>query len=254
MNDRSDDRAPDAAARPAADAPPPWPRRIALLALVATALFFALSPAARAFVATACRLLLQPDVSKGVGDLRDFLAPYGDRAWIVTSLLMILQSLAAPIPAVPLTLVNALIYGPWLGALISWSSAELAAALCFWLARAFGRPFVQRLFRAALLERTDRFFARDGLLAVLVLRLIPFVSFDVVSYAGGLTKMRALPFLLATGLGQLPATLVYSHAGAAIVSDPRHALRLALIFLGVMALLVALFVIWRRRTDGAARG
>ncbi|MSR47786.1 MAG: TVP38/TMEM64 family protein [Planctomycetes bacterium] len=228
------------------------PRWIALATLAAAALLVAFDPDARTFIATACRLLLNPNVVQGVTDLQAFLLPYGDRAWIITSALMILQSLAAPIPAVPLTLVNALIYGPWLGALISWSAAETAAALCFGLARWFGRPFVVKLFRPALIERLDGFFARDGLAAVVVLRLVPYVSFDLVSWAGGLTNMRLLPFLLATGVGQAPATLVYSFAGAAIVTDPRHALKLALVFLGTMALLAGLFVVWRRRRTRAA--
>jgi uncharacterized membrane protein YdjX (TVP38/TMEM64 family) len=227
------------------------PRVIALVLLGGAVACLFLIPAARSFVANAFRVLLNPDVAQGVRDLRDLLAPYGDRAWIVTSSLMILQSLAAPIPAVPITLVNALIYGPWLGAAISWGAAEVAAALCFGLAHGFGRPFVEKLFRPALLGKLDGFFARDGLLAVLVLRLIPYMSFDVVSYAAGLTSMRLLPFLLATGLGQLPATLVYSQAGARLATEPARALQLALIFLGIMAVLVA-GIAWRLRARRAA--
>ncbi len=222
------------------------PRAITLLLVAAAGVWLLASPEARRFVATAARLLVNPDFAQGVKDLRDFLAPYGGRAWIFTSLLMVLQSLAAPIPAVPITLTNALIYGPWLGTLISWSSAELAAALCFLLARALGRPFVEKLFRPALLSRLDGFFARDGLVAVLVLRLIPYMSFDVVSYAGGLTSMRLLPFLVATGVGQLPATIVYSHAGASLATEPGKALKLALVFLGVMALVVV-GIAWKLR-------
>lgn len=44
----------------------------------------------------------------------------------------------------------------------------------------------------------------------LVCRLLPFVPFDPVSYAAGLTSLRFWPFMLATGVGQLPATIVYS--------------------------------------------
>ncbi len=43
-----------------------------------------------------------------------------------------------------------------------------------------------------------------------VCRLLPFVPFDPVSYAAGLTSLRFWPFMLATGVGQLPATIVYS--------------------------------------------
>ncbi|MBF8407575.1 TVP38/TMEM64 family protein, partial [Klebsiella pneumoniae] len=47
-----------------------------------------------------------------------------------------------------------------------------------------------------------------------VCRLLPFVPFDPVSYAAGLTSLRFWPFMLATGVGQLPATIVYSWAGS----------------------------------------
>jgi uncharacterized membrane protein YdjX (TVP38/TMEM64 family) len=222
------------------------PNVMTLLVVGGGALWLAASPAARDFVATAARLLLRFDV-KG---LRDLLAPWHGRAWILTSLLMVLQSLAAPIPAVPITLANALIYGPWLGALISWSSAEVAAAICFLLARSLGRPFVARLFSKRALEKTDAFFAQEGLRAVLVLRLIPYVSFDVVSYAAGLTSMALVPFLIATGIGQAPATLAYSWAGAHLADDVSFAWKIGLGFVGAVALLVAL-VAWRRRAKRA---
>jgi uncharacterized membrane protein YdjX (TVP38/TMEM64 family) len=220
-----------------------------LLVLGGGGLWLLLSPAAREFVAQSAGLLLRFDV-KG---LRDLLAPYHGRAWILTSLLMILQSLAAPIPAVPITLANGLIYGPWLGALISWGSAEVAAAICFLLARSLGRPFVARLFSTRALSKVDGFCEREGLRAILVLRLIPYVSFDVVSYAAGLTSMALLPFLLATGIGQAPATLVYSWAGARLADDVSAAWKVALAFLGLMALLVVLFA-WRRRARLAREG
>nr|WP_256927300.1 VTT domain-containing protein [Klebsiella quasipneumoniae] len=59
-----------------------------------------------------------------------------------------------------------------------------------------------------------RLFARFGPQTILVCRLLPFVPFDPVSYAAGLTSLRFWPFMLATGVGQLPATIVYSWAGS----------------------------------------
>jgi uncharacterized membrane protein YdjX (TVP38/TMEM64 family) len=222
------------------------PRVLTLAALALLALPFVVSASARDFVVTATRAICDPDVPRGVRNLRDFLAGYSHHAWIVTSLLMVLQSIAAPIPAIPITLANAAIYGPWLGALVSWSSAQLASAVCFVIARSLGRPFVEKLFRPALLDRLDGFFTRDGLAAVLVMRLVPFVSFDVVSYAGGLTSIRVVPFLVATGIGQMPATIVYSHAGAQLVERPWAALKIALYFLGATAVVVAA-VAWKLR-------
>ncbi|MCM5803162.1 VTT domain-containing protein [Klebsiella pneumoniae] len=59
-----------------------------------------------------------------------------------------------------------------------------------------------------------RLFTRFGPQTILVCRLLPFVPFDPVSYAAGLTSLRFWPFMLATGVGQLPATIVYSWAGS----------------------------------------
>ena len=60
---------------------------------------------------------------------------------------------------------------------------------------------------------SDRFFQRYGKHAVLIARLVPVVSFDAISYGAGLTGMRFLWFAIATGIGQLPATLLYSYLG-----------------------------------------
>ena len=46
-----------------------------------------------------------------------------------------------------------------------------------------------------------------------IARLIPVISFDAISYGAGLTDMRFLGFAIATGIGQLPATLLYSYLG-----------------------------------------
>lgn len=54
----------------------------------------------------------------------------------------------------------------------------------------------------------------------LVCRLLPFVPFDPVSYAAGLTSLRFWPFMLATGVGQLPATIVYSGPGVCSPGAP----------------------------------
>nr|VUD29516.1 alkaline phosphatase [Raoultella sp. NCTC 9187] len=60
----------------------------------------------------------------------------------------------------------------------------------------------------------DAFFDRYGRHTVLVCRLLPFVPFDPISYAAGLTSIRFRQFSIATGIGQLPATIVYSWAGS----------------------------------------
>ncbi len=77
-----------------------------------------------------------------------------------------------------------------------------------------GREVVEKLTGKTVLDSMDGFFTRYGKHTILVCRLLPFVPFDPISYAAGLTSIRFRSFFIATGLGQLPATIVYSWAGS----------------------------------------
>lgn len=95
-----------------------------------------------------------------------------------------------------------------------YTSSMAGAALCFFIARVMGREVVEKLTGKTVLNSMDGFFTRYGKHTILVCRLLPFVPFDPVSYAAGLTSIRFRSFFIATGLGQLPATIVYSWAGS----------------------------------------
>jgi len=210
--------------------------------LLALGLLFAFE-GPRTFLITTSDYLLEADI---VG-LRDYLRSFGDSAWLLTSALMVVQGIIAPLPAFPLTLVNALIYGPWLGALISWGSVQVAALVCFYIARGFGRPLVEAIFPKKHLERFDTFFEGHGGMAIFTMRLVPLVGFDLVSYASGLTPVRSRSFLIATGLGQLPAALFYSYAGAELADAPGKAVFMMSAFATFMLSIMALFFWWKRR-------
>ena len=159
-----------------------------------------------------------------------YLRSYGKQAAVVSFILMVLQSIAAPIPAFLITLSNAAIFGWVKGAMLSWSSAMAGAALCFFLARALGRDAVERLTSKGAMESVDVFFERYGKYAILICRLLPFVSFDFVSYGAGLTNMGFWSFFIATGIGQLPATIVYSYVGGTLTGGAQK------LFLGLLTL------------------
>jgi len=49
---------------------------------------------------------------------------------------------------------------------------------------------------------------------VFVSRLIPFISFDVISYGAGLTRMSLWKFSVATFFGMLPMTFLFAYYGS----------------------------------------
>ena len=147
--------------------------------------------------------------------VRDFVASYGVYA------ALIFQSIAAPLPAFLITFANASLFGWWKGAILSWSSAMAGAAVCFYIAKILGRDVAEKLTSKTGLEQIDTFFDRYGKNTILICRLLPFVSFDIVSYAAGLTSMSFVSFFVATGIGQLPATIVYSYVGGMLTGGAK---------------------------------
>ncbi|HEY8369234.1 MAG TPA: TVP38/TMEM64 family protein [Thermodesulfobacteriota bacterium] len=182
--------------------------------------------------------------------LRAYLLDFGPWAAAVSALLMVAQAIIAPLPAFVITLANGLVFGPVLGGLLSWSSALVGAWVCFGISRSLGRPAAERLVGRAALGTADAFFRRYGVQAIVVARLVPFVPFDPISYAAGLTAMSQGRFLLGTGLGQLPATALYSWFGG------RAADTVDILF-GVLAVTAAAWLLGRalrRRPAHRAKG
>lgn len=153
--------------------------------------------------------------------LKQYILSYGALAPIISFVLMLVQSVAAPLPAFLITFSNAALFGWVWGAVLSWSSAMAGAALCFFIAKFLGRDVVERLTSKYAIDSIDEFFDKYGKYTILVCRLLPFISFDIVSYAAGLTSMKFLPFFIATGIGQLPATIVYSYVGGMLTGGAK---------------------------------
>lgn len=186
--------------------------------------------------------------------IRDFVASYGAYAALVSFLLMIFQSVAAPLPAFLLTLANANLFGWWQGALLSWSSAMAGAAVCFFIARILGRDAAEKLTSKAGIAQIDVFFEKYGRNTILICRLLPFISFDIVSYAAGLTSMSFGSFFIATGIGQLPATIVYSYVGGMLTGGAQLLMTGLLILFALSALIVMLRKIYTDRQRGKEGG
>ena len=169
--------------------------------------------------------------------VRDFVASYGAYAALISFLLMIFQSIAAPLPAFLITFANANLFGWWQGAILSWSSAMAGAAVCYFIARILGRDVAEKLTSKAGMQQIDTFFKKYGKNTVLICRLLPFVSFDIVSYAAGLTSMSFISFFVATGVGQLPATIVYSYVGGMLTGGAKLLVTGLLILFALSALI-----------------
>ena len=185
--------------------------------------------------------------SMSIESIAEYIRSFGIYAVLVSFLLMVFQSVAAPLPAFLITFANAAIFGWWQGALLSWISSMVGAALCFCIGRILGRDAVEKLTSKYAMASVEGFFEKYGEHTILVCRLLPFISFDFISYAAGLTSMGFLAFIVATGIGQLPATVVYSYIGGMLTGGAQMIVTALLILFAITVLIFMFKQIYKER-------
>ncbi len=121
--------------------------------------------------------------------------------------LMIMHSFV-PFPAEFLTIANGMVFGPFWGVVITWSGAMLGAYASFGLTRVYGRPFVAQKVNSSKLKKLDGWVQQQGAISLLLSRFIPLISFNLINYGAGLTKISWWTFTWTTGIGILPITII----------------------------------------------
>ena len=125
--------------------------------------------------------------------------------------------LCALVPRTPISLIAGALLGAYAGAASAFAAAFIAALLTFAAGRWAGRDLLAQ--RAGQrLHRLDTWIARSGLLAVIVVRMLPIAPFGLVGYAYGTSSVLFRHYLLGTAIGALPSAVSYAVIGAAAVN------------------------------------
>ena len=167
--------------------------------------------------------------------------------------------------AVFMTLAGGFLFGVALGGSLTVVGATVGATLLFLIARsAFGD--VLRAKAGPFVAQMADGFAKDAFNYLLFLRLVPAFPFWAVNLAPALLGMRLVPYVVATALGIIPGTFVFSAFGASLgrVFDEGKDVSLkgvlsptligALVGLGVLSLLPVLIRRWSERRSAATNG
>jgi uncharacterized membrane protein YdjX (TVP38/TMEM64 family) len=147
-------------------------------------------------------------------------------------------AVAVGIPGTLPTLAGGAVFGLWWGTVFNWTGAVVGANLAYLLARFLGRDGLTQLLgdrvrKGAALDRLDRAVRVHGFRGMLTLRLIPVIPFNALNFGGGLVGMGWASYALATGIGILPGTFVYTMFADALLEGSTRASRDAFIRMAV---------------------
>jgi uncharacterized membrane protein YdjX (TVP38/TMEM64 family) len=99
-------------------------------------------------------------------------------------------------------------YGVIIGYLISIAGAFIGATISFYVVRLLGRNAMHVLFGEEKIENYRRKLnSGKGLMAVLLIYLIPGVPKDLVAYAAGVSEMRYRSYILISTIGRSPGMI-----------------------------------------------
>lgn len=183
--------------------------------------------------------------------MQQWVTRFGDTGPIVLIALMAIAIVINPVPSAPIALAAGAAYGHAWGTAYVVTGATIGALSAFWIARLLGHRLLIRWFGDRV--QTGWVGSQNTLTGlVFVSRLIPFLSFDLVSYGAGLTPLKAWRFTAATVAGLVPVSFLLTHFGGELASAGLDRLLITVLLLGFMTA-VPVFVHWLRKRRRAAR-
>ncbi|SER11228.1 TVP38/TMEM64 family protein [Piscibacillus halophilus] len=174
-------------------------------------------------------------------DIRTFIYMAGWLAPAFYLLLFMLRPLVL-FPASVFSIVGGLAFGALWGSILAFTGATLGAILAFWLARFVGEDAFKKLKNKKVLELKHN-FEEKGFFYILLLRFLPIINFDLISYGCGLSKVKFRHFIKATMIGIIPGTLIYNFLGASLVVGSRWTVTIVII---IYCILIIVPIIWRK--------
>ncbi|WP_226677422.1 TVP38/TMEM64 family protein [Rossellomorea aquimaris] len=171
-------------------------------------------------------------------DIRDWIVSFGIWAPIVFIAAYTIRPLIL-FPASILSLAAGLAFGAFEGFFYIILGALGGATVAYYAATFLGAKLLKK--PSPRLEKIRDKMDESGFFYVLLLRLVPFLNFDLISYLAGMGKVRYLPFILATAIGILPGTFGYVFLGSSLVGEDRTKLYFALAFFLVMIIVPLIF-------------
>lgn len=181
-----------------------------------------------------CWWLQHPEINLFTPDsFRNIVKSLGLLGPLVYISLLALSVVISPVPSAPLAVVAGAIWGSTLAGIYSVIGGFIGSLIAYFLGRTLGRSAVKGLTGKAIYFSKRRGEVYLGWL-IFITRLLPILSFDLISYGAGITGISLPIYATATLLGMIPSTFLLTYMGSAFSVQMPVAVALAVIFLIVL--------------------
>ncbi len=183
-----------------------------------------------------------------IAALAEYLRSFGVWSVVVTVLLFVIMTFTIVFPFMILSGAAGIIYGLFLGTVISWLGEVVGALFMFFFARYFFRCTVEGwIAKSRYLRQVDEYSAANGFKALLIARLLPLAPSGIITAVAAISRISFRDFFLATVIGKLPPVIVKVLLGHDIVFAGENMTRLIMVVLLVIGVYISLWWYkWRK--------
>lgn len=166
---------------------------------------------------------------------------WGPFAPLLYIVLQVLQTVVAPIPGQIVGSIGGFLFGPW-GILWTTIGTLIGCWIVFKVARRFGRPLLEKLFKKSAIDAFDFVInVKSASLILFAIFLLPGFPDDIICYIAGLTNLSIKRLMAIVALGRFPVIVLTNYIGAEVGTNFGLVL-----FVAVIAVIILGIGIWQR--------
>lgn len=147
--------------------------------------------------------------------------------------ILILSVVISPIPSAPLAVAAGMVWGPIWAGIYSVIGGFLGGLLAYFIGHTLGRSAVHALTGKLIYFSKNRGEVYLGWI-IFVTRLLPALSFDLVSYGAGITGLSLPIYATATLIGMIPSTFALTFLGSKFTVGLPFGIILSILFLALL--------------------
>jgi uncharacterized membrane protein YdjX (TVP38/TMEM64 family) len=174
--------------------------------------------------------------------IKDFIRSAGVFGPALFILLQIAQVVIAPIPGQLTGFVGGYLFG-FSGLFLTVIGSTIGFLIVFILARRFGRPLIEKLFKKKTIAKFDYVTKSKGSFLLFLIFLLPTFPDDLIAYLAGMTKIPIKKLVLVSVVGRFPGYLILNLTGDGLANENIRPI-IAIVITTVVILAIAY---WQRR-------
>ncbi len=152
------------------------------------------------------------DKVDSVEDLREFIASYGGVSTLIFLAIQFLQVVVIPIPGVVTIGAGVLLFGPFLGAVLSFVGIMIGSVAAYFIGRCLGYKVVCWLVGKENLDKAIKLVKGKDRVILTFMFLFPFFPDDVLCFVSGLSSMSPKYFFVMITVTRIISTFTTAYS------------------------------------------